>query len=130
MISTLRHTKRLIGQAAQDTSTETVEQFLARGGKITSCPPRPASSVSAYMPSILVDGYELPLGIGGDEYLPNYVRDITTYDNAQRDPLVTDHEGVTAVVRHDVAQQVRPVVSSYLTAQRRASVEDADIMEK
>lgn len=82
------------------------------------------------MPSILVDGYELPLGTGGDEYLPNYVRDITTYDDAQRDVLTANDEGIPALVRRDVAQQVRPVVESYVTVRRRASVEDADIMER
>lgn len=124
------HMKRFADAAALDTSTETIEQYLARGGRITTCPARPAHADSAYMPSIQVDGYELPLGTGGDEYLPNYVRDITTYDDAQQERLSYEADGAAALVRADVASYARPLTRAYTHAQVLAHREDADIMEE
>lgn len=114
---------------ALDTSVETVEQYLARGGCIIQCPPKSAQGAVTYAPMISIDGHELPLGTGGDEYIPNYVRDTATYDTAQSEPLTVEDDASAAIVRHDVARVTNHLVSAYTIAMRRASNEGADIME-
>lgn len=110
-------------------TTETIEQFLSRGGSITYCPPRPASGSMAYAPVIAVDGYELPTGTGGNEYLPNYVRDVESYDSAQSEQLTVMDDGVDALVRADVSRTTSYLVSSHLQSQQRARRDGADGME-
>lgn len=109
---------------------ETVEMFLARGGRITQCPSKPATGALMYAPVIAVDGYTLPIGTAGHEYLPNFVRDLPTYDIAQADRLTNVDDGSVSVVREDLARSVRSTTAWHERQQYMARREDADIMEE
>lgn len=63
--------------------TETLEQFLARGGKITKCPPKNADM--CIPGSTYIDGGVFITAIGEQEYIPNYVVSEPTYAAAQND---------------------------------------------
>lgn len=121
--------QRLHSAASLDTPHETVEQYLARGGRIIQCPTKPAYGESSYAPTINIDGYELPLGTGGDEYIPNYIRDVGTYDTAQTERFTVEDDASAAVVRQDVTRVTEYLVSAHTTVARRAQREGADIME-
>lgn len=108
---------------------ETVEMFLARGGRITKCPTKTAQGALMYAPVIAVDGHTLPLGTVGNEYLPNFVRDLNTYDIAQDDRVSVTDDGSAHVVREDAVRSMRASVQwrdRWVQTLRR---DDADIME-
>lgn len=109
---------------------ETVEMFLARGGQITHCPPKTAHGALMYAPVIAVDGHTLPVGTSGNEYLPNFVRDLSTYDTAQQEPVSAEDDGSMSVVREDAARSVRPDVAWRDRWNQTLRREDADIMEE
>ena len=109
---------------------ETVEMFVARGGHITKCESRPAQGAMMYAPTIAVDGYTIPIGTSGNEYLPNFVRDLSTYDTAQNDPVTAEDDGSASVVREDLAHGMRPDVSWRDRFNHTLRREDADIMEE
>lgn len=123
------HSTRL---SSLDTSptVETVEQFLARGGRIQKCAPNVARGPSMYTPTIAIDGYELPVNIGTPEYIPNFVRDLTTYDEAQRDCVSMVDDGSVSVVRDDVSRVMRPSMRWRTTYNARCAREGADVMEE
>lgn len=84
-----------------------------------------------YTPSIAVDGYTIPVGVtGGNEYLPNYVRDLSTYDAAQNDPITAEDDGSASIVRADLAHGMRPDVGWRDRFNHTLRRDDADIMEE
>lgn len=92
--------------------TETIEQFLARGGQIMRCPTRPASGVpSAQM--IYVDGQGIPTHNQSGDYVPSFVCDAPTYEAAQREAPDPEDDGSTAYWREyeqmSVPRAVRPL---------------------
>jgi len=109
---------------------ETVEMFLARGGCITKCPPMPAQGASMYVPVIAIDGHTLPVLGAGNEYLPNFVRDLTTYDTAQRDPVTPNDDGSSAIVREDLSSSMRHIITWRDRINYTLRREDTDIMEE
>lgn len=63
--------------------TETLEEFLRRGGKVTKCPPvKAATNVSG---AFSVEGEVCITALGEPEYIPNYVVSEATYVAAQYD---------------------------------------------
>lgn len=120
---------RFRSSAPLDSCDETVEQYLARGGSITHCPEKPALGATTFAPTLCIDGYELPLGTGGDEYVPNYIRDVGTYDTAQTERVTVEDDASAALVRADVSRVTTYLVTPHLIATRRARREGADIME-
>ncbi len=109
---------------------ETPEDFLSRGGKITKCPPRMASATSMYTPSIVVDGYELPIHLGSYEYLPNFVRDLDTYDVAQADPVTPLDDGSTHSVHSDEQRALRANLEWHEKQYQQNRREGSDLMEE
>lgn len=109
---------------------ETPDMFLARGGCITKCPPKTAQAPMMYTPVIAVDGYTVPLGTVADEYIPNFVRDISTYDIAQDDPVTVEDDGSASVVREDLERNMRSTVSWRNRVNYVLRHEDADVMEE
>lgn len=109
---------------------ETPEEFLARGGRIVKCPPRMAIGPSMYTPTIVVDGHELPVSLGSYEYLPNFVRDLTTYDAAQEDRVTPLDDGSTDIVRRDERRAIRSDVEWRERQNKRSAREGADVMEE
>lgn len=110
---------------------ETVEMFLARGGTITKCPPRAAGNIPMYVPTISVDGYDLPVTSAvAPEYVPNFVRDLSTYDSAQSDPVTINDDGSDSVMREDARRSVRPTTDWAERDRRDRSREGADTMEE
>lgn len=109
---------------------ETPEQFLARGGAITRCPPRHAHADTMYTPAIAVDGHYLPVAIGSAEYVPNFVRDLDTYNTAQKDPVSNHDDGSVSLVRADERHAIHPNVSFQYRLNERSRREGADVMEE
>jgi hypothetical protein len=104
--------------------------FLARGGRITRCPTKTAQGALMYAPVIAIDGYTLPVGTPANEYLPNFVRDLSTYDTAQDDPVTPEDDGSLSVVREDAARTVRPDLAWRERTNQTLRREDTDIMEE
>lgn len=109
---------------------ETVEMFLARGGHVTKCPPKIAQGAIMYAPVIAVDGHILPVMSTGNEYLPNFVRDLSTYDTAQQDSVTPEDDGTASIVREDLSRTMRPAVAWRDRINHTLRREDADIMEE
>jgi len=109
---------------------ETVDMFLARGGQITRCPPRPAQGTTMYATAIVVDGYTLPISTPANEYLPNFVRDLTTYDIAQATRLSSHDDGSVSVVRDDAARCLQATMGWREHRTRTQPQEDRDTMEE
>lgn len=63
--------------------SESVADFVRRGGKIAKCEARPAGN--AISGSFQVDGEICVTVLGSPEYIPNYVVSEQTYDAAQYD---------------------------------------------
>lgn len=111
-------------------TTETVEMFLARGGTITKCPTRNAANESVYTPTVVVDGYELPMTTTpGNEYVPNFVRDLDTYDTAQQKYLSVEDDGSAPMLRDYVKREVSSTVAWHSRNVSRSAREGADYME-
>lgn len=91
---------------------ETVMEYLARGGTIIKCPPHAASGVPASQ-MIYADGHALPTHSQSAEYVPSFVRDLKTYDDAQREAPSANDDGTTASWREyeqsSVPRSFRPV---------------------
>lgn len=111
-------------------TVETVDMFLSRGGTITKCPPKMAADGSVYTPTVMVDGYELPMvTTPGNEYVPNFVRDLETYDTAQQKYLSVEDDGSASMLREHVRREAAPTVSWHTRNVMRAGREGSDIME-
>ena len=94
------------GEFESPTPPETIEEFLARGGRIQSV----AGHVAMGGPSgvaIHVDGATLPLSSHESEYVPSFVRDLASYDAAQA-VAPSDLDDGTAAVWHDYEQSSIP----------------------
>ena len=129
----MKHTPAHLSTAASVDAPivrETVAMFLARGGHITKCPPKMAHGAMMYAPVIAVDGHTIALGTSGNEYVPNFVRDLSTYDTAQNDPVTVEDDGSSSMVREDLAHQMRPNVEWRERMNHTLRREDADIMEE
>lgn len=109
---------------------ETVEMFLARGGRITHCPTKPAQGAMMYTPTIAVDGHEIPVGVHNHEYLPNFVRDLPTYDKAQQEVVTTEDDGTASLVRQDLHHSMRPTIEWRDRHNRTLRRDDTDVMEE
>jgi hypothetical protein len=131
-IMTTRSTHRRSSPLALDSpcTVETVEQYLARGGTIQKCAPGSALGASMYTPIIDVDGYQLPVNISMPEYVPNFVRDLSTYDTAQQDPVSIQDDGSAAIIREDEERSMRRNVSWRVKYNTQCAREGADVMEE
>lgn len=129
---TTRSTHRRFSPSAVDNpfTRETVEQYLARGGTIRKCAPSPALGAPMYTPIIAIDGYQLPVSMGAPEYVPNFVCDLSTYDEAQRDRVSMDDDGSRAMMREDEERSMRTNVSWRATYNTRCARDGADVMEE
>ena len=127
---TPRTRRKQVDNLDQPFTKETPEDFLARGGRITKCPPRIAIGPSMYTPSIMVDGYELPISLGSYEYLPNFVRDLNTYDVAQADQVTPLDDGSTGVVRLDERRAMRANLEWHKKQNQQNTREGSDTMEE
>lgn len=99
---------------------ETVEEFLNRGGTIQRCPAKTATGVPSSMMAY-VDGLALPLANSPAEYVPSFVRDLSTYDAAQT-------ERTTPVDDGSAAQWTEYEQSSIPSAMRPAYERNASLM--
>lgn len=108
---------------------ETPEQFLARGGKIQVCPPKVAIGAAMYTPMIAIDEYHVPVAIGSPEYVPNFVKDLSSYTVAQRDSVTNLDDGSVSIIRQDEQHAMHPTVSWRQQSRHAAHREGADIME-
>ena len=127
---TLRTRHKQLENLDQPFTKETPEDFLARGGKITKCPSRMAIGPSMYTPSIVGDGYELPISLGSYEYLPNFVRDLNTYDAAQTDQVTPLDDGSTSVIRLDERRAMRSNLEWREKQNEQNTREGSDTMEE
>lgn len=130
MMSMLMKSRLAAASVDAPIEKETVEMFLARGGSITRCPSKPALGPMMYTPTIMVDGHTLPIGTVGHDYIPNFVRDLASYDIAQSEVLTPEQDGSAMVVRHDARRSAAPAVAwreAHIQSRRR---EDDDLLEQ
>lgn len=114
------HPSRLRTPVESAYRIETVEEYLDRGGLIQHCPPKAATGVPSSMMAY-VDGLALPCTNSPTEYVPSFVRDLSTYDAAQR-------ERVSPVDDGSAAQWTEYEQSSVPSAMRPAYERNASLM--
>ena len=83
-----------------------------------------------YTPTIAVDGHEIPVGVHNHEYLPNFVRDLPTYDKAQQEIVTTEDDGTASLVRQDLQHSMRPTIEWRDRQNRTLRRDDTDVMEE
>ena len=88
------------------TPPESTDHFLQRGGTITQCLTHPASGLPSSQ-TIHMDGNIIPQSHGAHEYVPSFVRDLTSYDAAQRN-APTDFDDGTASIWTEYEQESIP----------------------
>lgn len=81
-----------------------------------------------YSQTLTIDGIEVPVGPGGQEYVPNFVRDIKTYDIAQQDPVTAQDDGSHSIARADARRAVGSMVN-WRERVRRQVRDGSDNME-
>lgn len=99
---------------------ETIEQFLARGGKIIRCESKNSVNMPMLNSMVFIDGMAIPMASQPAEYIPSFVVSEKTYDAALSERMSPEDDGTSATWREYESSSIPHTLKP--TTERIASI--------